>query len=151
LDESGIDDNEEYMYGHAPKGERLHAMKNTDRNKRLSIISALHNKQLIAPFVFEGYCNSEVFETYLQEVLVPELKEGQTVVMDNASFHKGKSVERMITAAKCKLLYLPAYSPDFNPIEHYWNSIKHRIRQYLQFVAKDLYLAAEHAFNSSNC
>lgn len=104
LDESGIDDNEEYMYGHAPKGERLHAMKNTDRNKMLSIISALHNKQLIAPFVFEGYCNSEVFETYLQEVLVPELKQGQTVVMDNASFHKGKSVERIITAAKCKLL-----------------------------------------------
>lgn len=150
LDESGIDDNEAFPYGYAPKGKRLYAMKNAYRNKRLSIIGALNQKNIIAPFVFEGYCNSKVFEAYVEKVLVPELIPGQTIIMDNASFHKGKRVEMIIKNAKCSLLYLPAYSPDFNPIEHYWSSIKQCIKTQLQFVTQDLYQAAKFALTIGN-
>ncbi|MBA3752553.1 transposase, partial [Candidatus Dependentiae bacterium] len=86
--------------------------------KRLSIISAFHENTLKAPFVFEGSCNREVFETYLLEVLLPVVKPGQTISMDNASFHKNGNIKALIEkSAGCDLLYLQAYSPDFNPID----------------------------------
>lgn len=87
LDESGIDDNDTYPYGWGIKGQRVHSLKKGNRTKRLSLMSALNGKALQAPFVFEGYCNSEVFQLYIDRILVPTLKPGQTVVMDNASFH----------------------------------------------------------------
>nr|MBA3751520.1 IS630 family transposase [Candidatus Dependentiae bacterium] len=125
LDESGIDDNEEYPYAWGKKGPRIYALKPGKRQKRLSIISALHKNTLKAPFVFEGSCNREVFETYLLKVLLPVLKPGQTIIMDNASFHKNGKIKALIESAGCDLLYLPAYSPDFNPIEHQWAPLKH--------------------------
>ena len=128
----------------------MYAFKNAYRNKRISILAALNQKSIIAPFVFEGYCNSKLFETYIEKVLVPELTPGQTVIMDNASFHKGKRVEQIINNAKCHLIYLPAYSPDFNPIEHYWASIKQRFKMFLQFFSKDLFEAAKFALQIGN-
>lgn len=146
LDESGIDDNEVYPYGWGPKGKRIHAMKRAERNKRLSIISALNDKNLKAPFVFEGTCNRRVFEAYIKHILVPELIPGQTVIMDNASFHKGGTIKKIIEDAGCELLYLPAYSPDFNPIEHCWAPIKHHMRQNLNHQNDDLYQTAQFVF-----
>ena len=67
---------------------------------------------------FKGGCDSSVFNTWLKKVLLPVLAPGTTLVMDNASFHKGADTKRLIQEAKCHLLYLPTYSPDFNPIEH---------------------------------
>ena len=84
LDEAGIDDNETYPYGWGLKGERVHGMRASKRDKRISIISVLNQKELDAPFVFEGYCNHSVFETYIEKVLLPVLISGQTVVIDNA-------------------------------------------------------------------
>jgi transposase len=78
----------------------------------------------LAPWYFTGYCNTEVILTWTEHVLIPELKEGQTVIWDNASFHKALEIKALIEAAGCKLLFLPPYSPDFNPIEHYWAKIK---------------------------
>ena len=90
-------------------------------------MSALNGNALQAPFVFEGYCNRDVFQLYIDRVLIPTLRPGQTVIMDNASFHKSKKVKESIEKAQCTLLYLPAYSPDFNPIEHYWHALKNTI------------------------
>lgn len=149
LDESGIDDNEAYSYGYGLKGSRIYDTKNAYRNKRLSIISALHKKALIAPFVFEGYCDSKLFAAYVEKILIPELPPGHIVIMDNASFHKNKQIQLMIERAGCELFYLPPYSPDFNPIEHYWAKIKHSIRLHLSFN-KDLYEAAKIAFSIGN-
>lgn len=143
-----IDDNETYDYSWGPRGQRIYAMKHANRNKRLSIISALNQRHLKAPFVFEGACTRAVFEVYIEKVLVPELKPGQTVIMDNASFHKGGKIVETIGKAGCDVLYLPAYSPDFNPIEHYWCAIKHKIRQFLTTTDRDIYLASECAFKS---
>lgn len=101
---------------------------------------------LQAPFVFKGSCNREVFETYVEKVLIPTLRPGQTVVLDNASFHKGGRIRELIEAANCFLEYLPSYSPDFNPIEHWWAPVKNGIRKCLQRFEYDLFRAAEYVF-----
>ncbi len=85
----------------------------------------LHDaREIIAPFVFNGYTDAERFNGWVKDCLVPSLKAGQTVVMDNASFHKEKKTRELIEGAGCHLLYLPPYSPDFNPIENVWAVIK---------------------------
>ncbi|MBX9742546.1 MAG: transposase [Chthoniobacterales bacterium] len=96
--------------------------------------------------MFEGSCNRSLFETYVEKVLVPVLQPGQTVIMDNATFHKGHRVAEIIKKAACELIFLPPYSPDFNPIEHYWFRIKHRIRQHLPLCNRNIYKAARYAF-----
>jgi transposase len=149
LDESGIDDNETNPYAWGKKGMRIYGVKNAKRTKRLSIIAALNENHLQAPFVFEGTCNRQVFETYLEKVLVPTLKKGQTVVMDNASFHKGGYIHKIITDAQCDLLYLPSYSPDLNPIEHHWTSVKNRVKNGFLIYENDIYEAANYAFQVS--
>ena len=85
----------------------------------------------MAPFTVEGACNGVVFETWLETCLVPELKPGQVVILDNATFHHGGGIAALIESAGCRLLYLPAYSPDFNRIEKCWAWLKARIRKRL--------------------
>ncbi len=138
------------------KENRVYAKKKTygyqerDESKRQSFIEQLAN-QTMAPFTIEGSCNRTVFEIWLKTCLIPLLKPGQIVVMDNATFHKGGNIEQVIQEAGCQLLYLPAYSPDFNKIERCWSWLKSRIRKQLdQFdCLRDvmeyvLYLEPEH-------
>lgn len=82
--------------------------------------------------MFEGHCNTATFEVYLEKVLVPSLAPGMTVIIDNASFHKSAKIKQLIEDAKCKLLFLPPYSPDLNPIEHCWHKIKTTIRKIMR-------------------
>jgi len=121
-------------------------MKNGDRHKRLSIVAALSQKVIKAPFVFEGSCTRKVFEIYVEKVLVPELKPGQMVILDNVSFHKGGRIIEMIEDAQCEVLYLPPYSPDLNPIENHWATLKNTMRKHLPLCDRDLYKAAEITF-----
>ena len=81
-----------------------------------------------ASLVVEGSTNGMVFETYLEEVLCPTLEKGQAVVMDNLSAHKGQRVRQLIEAKDCELIYLPPYSPDFNPIEQAFSKLKSYLR-----------------------
>jgi transposase len=78
---------------------------------------------------FEGYCNTQVVETWLQEVLLPILQPGQVVIWDNARFHQSPELRALIESANCRLIYLPVYSPDLNPIEQWWSVLKVRIRR----------------------
>jgi len=126
-DEAGIDDNEVPMRGWAPKGERCYAEKKGVRKTRYNITAALHNNSLFAPFLFEGYSNSAVYETYIEQVMVPSLKSGMVVIIDNARFHKSTKITELIEAAGCRILFLPP-SPDLNPIEHFWAAVKNKIR-----------------------
>jgi transposase len=84
---------------------------------------------LFAPFVFEGYSNKAIYEIYIEQVLVPNLKPGMVVIIDNASFHKSSKIEALVEAAGCRIIFLPPYSPDLNPIEHHWAAIKNAIRK----------------------
>ena len=128
-DEAGIDDNETTETGWAPSGERCYAEKHAERETRYNIIAALNTVKLFAPFLFEGYSNKAVYETYIEKVLIPALKPGMVVVIDNARFHKSKKIIELIESVQCKLIFLPPYSPDLNPIEHYWSAIKKSIRR----------------------
>jgi transposase len=128
-DETGIDDNEVTLNGWAPLGERCHAQKKAERKTRYNITAALNLNLLFAPFLFEGYSNKAVYETYIEHVLAPALKPGMVVIIDNASFHKSQRIVDLIKAVQCKIIFLPPYSPDFNPIEHHWTAIKNAIRK----------------------
>ncbi len=85
--------------------------------------------------------------TYLEKVLIPVLKPGQTVVLDNASFHKNPAIRDLIEKAGSNLIYLPPYSPDLNPIEHHWHSVKNTLRKHLQACNFDLMQAVEKTFD----
>ncbi len=132
LDESGFDLNMKKEYGWKAKGQRLYANRSGNRKgKRITVISAYSNqtKQLIAPMYFEGNTDTEIFNQWIEEFLIPELKPNQTVIMDNASFHKSPRTTELVESAKCSLLYLPPYSPDFNPIEQKWGHVKSSVKK----------------------
>jgi transposase len=117
------------LYGWARKGER--AQQSVPRNwgKNITLISSIGKERgMGASLVLEGSTNGIVFETYLQEVLLPTLKKGQVVVMDDLSAHKGQRVRHLIEARGCELIYLPPYSPDFNPIEGAFSKLKGYLR-----------------------
>lgn len=129
LDETGIEDNACPIYGWSPIGKRCYAEKIYQHTRRVSMIAGLCQGNIIAPVVFEGTCNRVFFETYVETMLIKDLKAGQIVVMDNINFHKTAKVKALVESVGCRILYLPTYSPDLNPIEHYWFKIKHQIRK----------------------
>jgi len=146
LDESGIDNRIHGEYGRSPRGQKLFVEVPGSRKQRVSIIAASCQNQVLAPFIFEGSCNTAVFNAWVEKELAPELKEGQVVVMDNASFHKSACTVELIERAGCRVLFLPPYSPDYNPIEHYWHQLKSAVRRLLP-KCKDVASAIEAFFN----
>lgn len=126
-----MDNRDDYAYGWNARGERFYSLRSGKRSGRVNMIAAFCNAELSAPFTIEGACNRRVFEAWLQRCLVPTLKIGQVVVLDNATFHKGGRIEEMIIESGCELLYLPPYSPDLNKIERCWSWLKSRIRKCL--------------------
>ncbi len=129
IDESGIDHNIYKTDCWAKKGEKVIGEKSGSRKERTSVIAALNNKEIKAPFRFQGHTNTEVFLLWIKNVLIPELITGQIVIMDNASFHKSNKIKTLIESVGCRLIFLPPYSPDFNPIENYWAVLKSRIKK----------------------
>ena len=125
VDESGFNLNMQREYGYAKKSKRLLADRSGKRGKRITVIAARDNKNnLVVPMYFEGYTNSEVFNLWIKDFLLPELKPNQVIIMDNASFHKLKRTRELIESVGCQLIYLPPYSPDLNPIEKKWAQVK---------------------------
>jgi len=129
LDACGVDHRLYREYGRAPKGERIYEAVAGKRRERTSIIAASQQGKLVAPLVFQGSCNTEVVDAYFEQVLLPELPVGSVIVLDNARFHQSPTTQRLVAAAGCQLLFLPAYSPDLNPIEHLWAAFKPRLRK----------------------
>ena len=115
--------------GRAPSGQRLRAGVPYGHWKTTTFVAGLRRDGMIAPFVLDGPINRDAFEAYVQRVLVPELRKGDVVIMDNLSSHKGSAVREMIEAAGADLLYLPPYSPDFNPIENAFAKLKALLRK----------------------
>jgi len=129
LDESGVSTNMTRRYGWAPKGERLVDAVPHGHWKITTVVSGLTTGGVIAPFVIEGAMTGDAFRAYIAQVLAPELKPGQAVVMDNLSVHKVTGVREAIQAAGAILLYLPPYSPDLTPIEQFFAKLKELLRK----------------------
>lgn len=134
VDESGMDERDNYGYGYAPSGERYYDLKSGQRQGRVNMIAGYRNGQLIAPFTVESSCNRVVFETWLERCLIPTLQTGQWVILDNATFHHGGRIAELIAATGCRVMYLPPYSPDLNRIEKCWAWLKSRIRKVLPLL-----------------
>ena len=130
IDESGFDVGMQKEYGWSMKGKRLLGERFGKRQARITLIAGLYKNKFIAPFRFEGYTNAENFNLWVEKILLPELKPNQVVVMDNASFHKNARTKELIESKNCQILYLPPYSPDLNPIEKRWGTIKKIYRNY---------------------
>ena len=131
-DEAGMDNREDYGYAYNQKGQRFHTLKSGRRQGRVNMIAAQCQNQLLAPFTVEGSCNRTVFETWLENCLLPLLHPGQVFIIDNATFHKGGRIEQLLNSVGCRVLYLPPYSPDYNKIEKCWSWLKSRIRHCLK-------------------
>jgi transposase len=118
------------LYGWARRGERVPQKAPRNWGKNVTLLSSIGKKMgMGASLVVEGSTNGTVFETYLREVLCPTLEEGQVVVMDNLSAHKGEKGRELIEGRGCELVYLPSYSPDFNPIEQAFSKLKGYLRE----------------------
>lgn len=114
--------------GWGKKGEPLYSKKSGKYYERTNIIAGLINNKPIAPMVFNGSCDTELFNKWVEDFLIVELKPGQVVVMDNAAFHKSRKTYELINSVGCKLIFLPPYSPDLNPIEKFWANMKRWIK-----------------------
>ena len=128
LDETAAATNMARRYGWAPRGERLRVGIPHGHWKTTTFVAALRHDRLTAPMVLDGAMNSRVFLQYVQQVLVPTLTPGDIVVMDNLSSHKAAGVRQAIEKAQAKVVYLPPYSPDFNPIEMAYSKLKWLVR-----------------------
>jgi len=111
------------------RGERLRMGVPHGHWKTTTFVAGLRTTGIVAPLVLDGPINGEAFEVYVQQVLVPTLQNGDIVVMDNLSSHKGVAVRTAIEAAGAELRYLPPYSPDFNPIEKAFSQLKAHLRK----------------------
>ena len=129
IDETGAATNMARRRGRAQKGERLRAGIRQGHWKTTTFVAGLRLTGMTAPMVLDGPMNGAAFLAYVQQVLVPELKPGDIVIMDNLSTHKGCQVRDAIEAAGARLLYLPPYSPDFNPIENAFAKLKALLRK----------------------
>ena len=113
LDESGINRYIYREYGRCLREEKILGEISGNRFARESIISALSKGKFLSPMYFQGTCNTELFNTWLKQVLI----------LDNASFHRSEKSKKLVEAAGSQLLFLPPYSPDLNPIEKYWANL----------------------------
>ena len=128
LDESGAQTNLTRRYGRSPRGQRLVDAAPAGHWSSLTVVCAILYDGVVAPMVTDGPMNRLVFQGYVDWLLVPHLQPGDTVVMDNLSSHKSATVVQSIKATGAKLLYLPPYSPDLNPIEKMWSKVKTHLR-----------------------
>lgn len=156
LDESGARTNMTRLYGRAPIGQRCLFATPHGHWRTTTMVSAVRLGGVIerATMLFDGPMNAVTFEGYVRLCLAPALRPGDVVVMDNLGAHKAAGVEEAIDAAGASLWYLPAYSPDLNPIEKMWSKVKSWLRRAAASTFASLVDAAGDAFaavNSTEC
>ena len=129
IDETWASTNMARTHGRAPRGERLRAPVPHGHWKTTTFVAGLRNTGMVAPMVLDGPINGELFRAYVEQILVPELRNGDIVIMDNLGSHKGRAVRDAIRSAGAHRLLLPPYSPDLNPIEQAFAKLKTLLRK----------------------
>ena len=154
IDESGLNTKMARLCGRAPKGERCRAAVPHGHWKTTTFVAGLRASGLDAPMLLDGPMNADGFRAYVDQVLVPSLRSGDIVIMDNLPAHKVEGIRSMIEAAGGRLLYLPPYSPDFNPIEMAFAKLKALLRKAAERTLDGLWNAvgqAIEAFTPQDC
>ena len=126
-------------YGRAASDERVYDTKPVSSGRRVSLIGAMTTKGIVTAMNVEGTTNSHVFIYFLTHFLYPLLKDGDYVIIDNASIHKNEEVQNLIEKKGAKLIFLPPYHPELNPIELAWNKMKHFLRKWQSRTLDSLY------------
>jgi transposase len=129
VDEMGTHTSLAPLYGYSPRGDRVYLEVPRNRGKNTTLIASMSAGGMGECLAVEGAITKVLFEAYVERVLTPSLRIGQVVVMDNLSAHKGEKVRELIEARGCELLFLPPYSPDYNPIEEAFSKIKRLLRK----------------------
>jgi transposase len=132
-DESGFDEYFTRRYGYSYGGNKIYTKLSAKRYERQSVMGLLnHKNQLIEPMIYKDTTNANTVYAYFETVL-PTLKPNSVVIMDNASFHKSPQLQALFEKYQCILMFLPPYSPDLNPIENMWGTIKQHLRSYYDY------------------
>lgn len=148
LDESGVNIDMVRRYGRAKNKNRVNDYAPVNTPKKTTLVSSLRLDGTQAYEFFQGSLNGKNFLSYVKNTLIPTLKKGDIVVMDNLSCHKVKGVKEAIEEAGASVLYLPPYSPDFNPIEMMWSKIKALLRNWKTDTPELLHSVIPDAFSS---
>ena len=154
LDETGANTTLQRTHGYAPAGERVIGSAPLGGWRTVTFVGALTARGLVAPWALEGAMNGAWFLAYVGQVLVPTLRPGMVVVMDNLPCHKVQGVEEAIQAAGCRLEYLPPYSPDLNPIENAFSKLKRGLRDWAARTVEGVYEGLRRLvtrFSSTEC
>lgn len=135
-------------YARAPRGQRVSGVVPRNHGESTTLIAALRPDGIGPTLALDGAADGAAFRTYLRECLLPTLRPGQVVVLDNLSVHRGDAVRALVAAHGCRLLYLPAYSPDYNPIELAFAKLKEALRRTGARTKESLIDALAQALNS---
>lgn len=126
LDESGFKSHDNRPYGYSKKGHKCFGEYNWQLKNQTNAIGAIYNNQLFAVGLYDCSVNSDVFHSWVNQLLLPNLPKNSVIVMDNATFHKRQDIQDLIQEAEHTILWLPPYSPDLNPIEQVWAWVKRK-------------------------
>ena len=154
LDETGLNTKMTRLYGRSARGQRCAGRAPHGHWATATFIAALRHDRLSAPWIIDGPMDGTLFLTYLEKVLAPELQRGDLVICDNLSSHKVSGVQQAVEKTGAQLLYLPAYSPDLNPIEMAFAKLKAALRSAAQTTLQGLTKAVAKAlktFSPTHC
>jgi transposase len=154
IDETGLNTKLARLYGRCQVGRRCLSAIPHGHWQSSTFIAALRHESVAAPFLIDGPVDAEVFTAYLQQVLCPQLRVGDVVILDNLSTHKIQNVSQLLSAHGVSLRYLPPYSPDLNPIELAFAKLKAHLRQAAARTLDELYSAlvtALGSFSAQHC
>jgi transposase len=126
------------LYGRAEGKNRVYDKVKHKAEIKLTLISGLSINGLVSPYEFDGYLDQHIFYYYLKDFLLPEMKKGQVLLLDNLSSHKGELIENILSEKGIKVIYFPAYSPNLNPIEKYWSILKSYLRKWCGRTKKEV-------------
>jgi transposase len=147
IDETGSNIALTRLYARAPKGQRARGSIIRNRGKNVTLITDLTLRGFGEALIVDGSVNGELFEAYVERVLVPSLSAGEIVILDNCSIHTGEKVRQLVEAKGCQLLPLPTYSPDLTPIEEAFSKVKAILRRMGPFTRETLHQALQYALS----